>query len=75
LNRSGAISVYLDVPVAEVVLQSSCVVAIIGELKPQAWRSMCGWIGKGILAASPTRWMRPAALGNEHVGVFGVIAS
>jgi hypothetical protein len=22
---------------------------------PQAWRSMCGWIGNGILAASPRR--------------------
>ena len=21
------------------------------------WQSMCGWIGNGILAASPTRWM------------------
>jgi hypothetical protein len=33
------------------------IVAIVGErLNPQAWRSMCGWTGKGILAASPTRW-------------------
>src|SRR5215813_10522457 len=30
----------------------------LASLKPQAWRSMCGWIGKGILAPSPTRWMR-----------------
>ena len=35
---------------------------------------MCGWIGNGILAASRgADW--PAALGNEHVGIFGVIAS
>src|SRR5262245_53616576 len=38
LNRSGTIfgvpDRMLDVPVAEVVLQSPCVVAIIGELKP-----------------------------------------
>src|SRR5262245_39146939 len=27
------------------------------SLIPQAWRSMCGWIGNGILAASPRRWM------------------
>src|SRR6516164_5054663 len=56
----------------------------LASLNPQAWRSMCGWIGNGILAASPTRWMRrwkpmgliwPAALGNEHVGVLRVIAS
>src|SRR5262245_7383772 len=25
----------------------------LANLKPQAWRSMCGWIGNGILAASP----------------------
>src|SRR5262249_36963398 len=46
--------------------------------------SMCGWIGNGILAASPRRWTSrwkpmgliwPAALGNKHVGIFGVIAS
>src|SRR6516164_10519512 len=30
----------------------------LASLNPQAWRSMCGWIGNGILAASPTRWMR-----------------
>src|SRR5262245_30428477 len=28
------------------------------SLNPQAWRSMCGWIGNGILATSPSRWMR-----------------
>jgi len=27
------------------------------SLNPQAWRSMCGWIGNGILAASPRRWI------------------
>src|SRR6516165_1016734 len=56
----------------------------LASLNPQAWRSMCGWIGNGILAVSPTRWMRrwkpmgligPTAFGNEHVGVLRVIAS
>src|SRR5262249_55310950 len=53
----------------------------LASLKPQAWRSMCGWIGKGILAASPTRWMRrwkpmgPIAFGNEYGGVFGGVAA
>src|SRR5262245_49506589 len=30
----------------------------LASLNPQAWRSMWGWIGNGILAASPTRWIR-----------------
>src|SRR5215472_2844840 len=30
----------------------------LASLNPQAWRSMCGWMGNGILAVSPTRWMR-----------------
>src|SRR6516225_9324210 len=29
----------------------------LASLNPQAWRSMCGWIGNGMLAASPSRWM------------------
>src|SRR6516165_8193358 len=28
----------------------------LASLNPQAWRSMCGWIGNGISAASPRRW-------------------
>ena len=43
-----------------------------------------GWIGNGILAASPQSLDKPvetdgadwpAALGNEHVGVYRVIAA
>src|SRR6516164_5152442 len=50
------------------------------SLNPQAWRSMCGWMGNGISAASPRRWTSrwidwPAALGNEHVSLSGVIAA
>src|SRR5262249_59301295 len=69
----------LDVPVAEVVLQSPCVVAIIGELKAAGMAQHVGvdreW-HLGSLAdaldetveANRTDW--PAALGNEHVGIF-----
>jgi len=48
----------LNVLVPEVVLQGPRIVTTLASLNPQAWRSMCGWIGNGILAASPTRWMR-----------------
>ena len=27
----------------------------LASLKPQAWRSMCGWTGKGSSAACPIR--------------------
>ena len=45
----------LDVLVPEVVLQGPGVMASFASLNPQAWRSMCGWIGNGILAVSPRR--------------------
>src|SRR5215831_13672564 len=70
----------LDVPVAEVVLQRPCVVAIVGELEATGMAKHV-WVDRerhlGSLAdaldeaveANRTDW--PAALGNEH----GVIAS
>ena len=48
----------LNVLVPEVVLQGRVSWPSFANLNPQAWRSMCGRIGNGILAASPTRWMR-----------------
>src|SRR5262252_7844188 len=74
----------LDVPVAEVVLQSPCVVAIIGELKTTGMAQHV-WVDRewhlGSLAdaldeaveANRADWS--AALGNEYVGVFGVVAA
>ena len=47
----------LNVLVPEVVLQGPGVVAIVRELEPAGMGSMCGWIGNGISAASPRRWM------------------
>src|SRR5262245_6128835 len=72
----------LDVPVAEVVLQGPRVVAIVGELEPTGMAQHV-WVDRerhlGSLAdaldeaveANRTDW--PAALGNEYVGVFGVV--
>ncbi len=66
------------------MLQSPCVVAIIGELKTTGMAQHV-WVDRerhlGSLAdaldepveTNRTDW--PAALGNEHVGVFGVVAS
>jgi hypothetical protein len=74
----------LDVPVAEVVLQSPCVVAIIGELKTTGMAQHV-WVDRerhlGSLAdpldeaveADGTDWS--AALGNEHVSLFRVFAA
>ena len=47
----------LDVLVAEVVLQRARIDALVRSLKPPACRSMRGWIGNGILAAAPRRWI------------------
>src|SRR6516225_8239810 len=62
LNRLGAISVYRTVCWMFLCPRYCCRARVswpsFASLNPQAWRSMCGWIGKGILAASPTRWMR-----------------
>jgi hypothetical protein len=43
--------------VTEVMLQGARVMAIVGELEPTGMASMCGWIGNGILAVSPRRWI------------------
>ena len=66
----------LDVPVTEVVLQSPCVVAIIGELKTTGMAQHVWVDGE----RSPRRWMRRwkpigTALGNEYVGIFEVVAA
>jgi len=74
----------LDVQVAEVVLQSPCVVAVVGELDPagmakhvRVYREChLGSLANALdepMEADGTDW--PAALGNEHVGVFRVIAA
>ena len=39
-RQFGVFDRVLDVLVSKVVLQGARVVAIVGELKPQAWRSM-----------------------------------
>src|SRR5262245_42878049 len=73
----------LDVLVAEVVLQGPRVVAIIGQLEPAGMAKHMRVDGEWHLGGLPealdepvetdgTDW--PAALGNEHVGVCGVIA-
>src|SRR5262249_22673189 len=74
----------LDVLVPEVMLQGPRVVAIIGELKTtgmaqHVWvdrerhlRSLADALDE---AVEPEGADRPASLGNEHVGVFGVIAA
>src|SRR5262245_34144007 len=72
----------LNVLVPEVVLERSRVVAIVCELEPMAkhvWADREWHLGglPGALdesvEADRTDW--PAALGNECVGVFGVIAA
>src|SRR5262245_59542630 len=74
----------LDVLVPEVVLQGARVMAIVGELEPagmaQHVRVDREWHLGGYADAldeavetDGADW--PAALGNEYVGVFGVLAS
>src|SRR6516165_3681767 len=57
LNRSGAISVYRTVCWMFLCPRYCCRARVswpsFASLNPQAWRSMWGWIGNGILAASP----------------------
>ena len=74
----------LDVLVPEVVLQGARVVAIVGELEPAGMakhvRVDREWHLGGLAepldeAVEPNRTNRPAALGNEYVGVFGVITA
>src|SRR5262249_46042354 len=74
----------LDVPVAEVVLQSPCVVAIIGELKTTGMAQHV-WVDRerhlGGLADALDESVKtdgadwPAALGNEYVSLFRVLAA
>src|SRR6516165_2199744 len=74
----------LDVLVAEVVLQGPRVVPIIGQFEPAGMakhvRVEREWPLGGLpealdepMESNGADW--PAALGNEYVGVFGVIAS
>src|SRR5262245_39043924 len=74
----------LDVLVPEVMLQGPRVVAIVSELEPTGMAKHVGVDRKwhlGSLADAPgeaveanrTDW--PAALGNEYVGVFGIVAA
>ena len=74
----------LDVPVAEVVLQSPCVVAIIGELKTTGMAQHVGVdrerhlgsLADALDEAVEADWADwPPALGNEDVGIFGIVAS
>src|SRR5262249_61033796 len=74
----------LNVLVAEVVLQGPRVVAIIGQLEPAGMAKHVRVDRKWHLRDRPealdepvetdgTHW--PATLGNEHVGVCGIIAA
>ena len=74
----------MDVLVPEVVLQGARVVAIIGQLEPTGMakhvRVDREWHLGGLAEAlnepvEPNRTNRPAALGNEYVGVCQVIAA
>src|SRR5262249_267927 len=61
----------LDVPVAEVVLQRPCVVAIVGELKPTGMAQHVRVDRKGHLATLPC----PPPPGNHAVGILRVRAA
>src|SRR5262245_55210500 len=74
----------LNVLVAEVMLQGARVVAIVGELEPTGMAKHVRVDGEWHLGGLPdtldeaveanrTDW--PAALGNEDVGVFGMVAA
>src|SRR5262245_4166451 len=74
----------LDVLVPEVVLQGPRVVAVIGQLEAAGmakhvrvdWKWHLGGLPEALhepVETDGTDW--PAALGNEHVGVCGVIAA
>ena len=74
----------LDVLVPEVVLQGPRVVTIIGQLEPAGMAKHVRVDRKWHLGGLPQSLDKPmesngadwpAALGNEYVGVFGVIAS
>ena len=83
MNLSGAISVYLTV-CWEVVLQGPRVVAIVGELEPTGMAKHVRVDGEWHLGGLPDTLDeameadgadRPAAFGNEYVGVSRVIAA
>ena len=74
----------LNVLVPEVVLEGARVVAIVGELEPTGmpkhvrmdWEWHLGGLPEPLdepMESNGADWS--AALGNEYVGVFGVIAS
>jgi hypothetical protein len=74
----------LDVLAAEVVLQGPRVVAIVGELERAGVAEHVGMDREWHLGGLPEALDesveadgadRPAALGNEYVGIFGVLAS
>ena len=74
----------LDVPVPEVVLQSPCVVAIVGELEPTGMAQHV-WVDRerhlGGFAEALNEMMEAgwaywsATLGNKYVGIFEVVAA
>ena len=41
-GRAGVVDGVLGIAVAEIVLDQPQVVAAVGKVKPQEWRSMCG---------------------------------
>ena len=55
-RQFGVPDLVLNVLVPEVMLQGPRVVAVVGQLEAAGMAKQ--WIGNGILAASPTRWMR-----------------
>src|SRR5262249_44960214 len=74
----------LDVPVAEVVLQSPCVVAIVGELEPTGMAKHVGVDRKWHLCSLADALDEavetggadgPAAVGNEDGSLFRVLAA
>ena len=74
----------VDVLVAEVVLQGPRVVAIVSELEPTGmakhvrvdWEWHLGGFPEALdKPVEADRADRSAALGNEYVGIFGVLAS
>jgi hypothetical protein len=74
----------LNVLVPEVVLERSRVVAIVGELEPTGVAKHVGMDREWHLGGLPDTLDeameadgadRPTALGNEYVGVLGVIAA
>src|SRR6516165_4432041 len=83
-RKLGVADRVLDVLVPEVVLQSPCVVAVVGKLEPTGMAKHVRVDRKGHLGGLPEALDKPvetdgadwpAALGNEYVGVCRVIAA